>query len=212
MTIGHLMAPHFFMAPPAEPPRFMFGYLGSGNPWNARSIQILDGELTSGPGVDWLLAGSILKQPLALKSSPYLLGFVKELKDFYPNVHCVINPMSGGTGLKIKTVEALSFGKPVIGTVDAFVGLPTRHEAHQLTSIAACAAMMRKYATSPSLREEIDFASRTLYFAYALQIGKGIDMLREVIENGAAICLESAGSLRLRSDSKPELLQVNLRL
>lgn len=181
ITIGHLMEPHFLLTPPTEPPRFTFGYLGSGNPWNVRSIQLLDEDLASGQNIDWLLAGGILKQPLALKSSPYLLGFVKELKDFYSIVHCVINPMSGGTGLKIKTVEALSFGKPVIGTVDAFVGLPTRHPAHQLSSIADCAAMMRQYAASPALREEIGEASRTLYFAYALEIGRGLDQLTEMI-------------------------------
>ncbi|MBB5372752.1 glycosyltransferase [Acidocella aromatica] len=181
MTIGHLMEPRFLIAPQTEAPRFMFGYLGSGNPWNVRSIQILDEDLAAGQGVDWLLAGGILKQPLALKSAPYLLGFVKELKEFYAAIRCVINPMSGGTGLKIKTVEALSFGKPVIGTVDAFVGLPTRHPAHQLSSIADCAAMMRHYAASPALREEIDEASRTLYFAYALEIGRELDKLSETI-------------------------------
>ena len=195
MTIGHLMEPHFLLAPQTEPPRFLFGYLGSGNPWNVRSIQMLDEELAAGPGVNWLLAGGILKQPLALKSSPYPLGFVKELKDFYANVHCVINPMSGGTGLKIKTVEALSFGKPVLGTVDAFVGLPTRHEAHQLPDAAACAAMMRKYAASPTLREEIDAASRTLYFAYALEIGRGLgDFAKLINEN-----------LSLLSQAQPKL-------
>lgn len=186
MTIGHLMEPHFLLHPRTETPRFTFGYLGSGNPWNVRSVQALDEELAAGGGPDWLLAGGILKQqPLYLKSCPYLLGFVKRLEEFYSAVECVINPMSGGTGLKIKTVEALSYGKPIIGTVDAFVGLPVRHEAHRLASIADCAQMMRDYANSPALREEVNVASRALYFTYALEIGKGVERLSETIRAGA---------------------------
>ncbi len=187
MTIGHLMPPRFLTHPAKTPPHFTFGYIGSGNPWNVRSIQALDGALADGPAVDWMLAGSILKQPLPLKTAPYRLGFVKTLDEFYNNVQCVINPMRGGTGLKIKTVEALSHGCPVIGTVDAFVGLPVRHEAHRLESVEDCAAMMRAYAESPALREEIELASRTLYFTYALEIRQGIDELCRVVERGAVI-------------------------
>jgi glycosyltransferase involved in cell wall biosynthesis len=184
ITIGHLLPPNFLLAPTAEQPRFTFGYLGSGNPWNVRSIRTLDQELVNSRDIDWLLAGSILKQPLHLKSLPFPLGHVNKLEEFYSAVRCVINPMSGGTGLKIKTVEALSYGRPIIGTVDAFVGLPTRHAAHRLEGIVECAAMMRAYVSNSSLREEIALASRVLYFAYALEIGRGIDRLSETVERG----------------------------
>ncbi|MFC7608249.1 glycosyltransferase [Teichococcus aestuarii] len=187
MVIGHLMPPRFLMEPSHKPPRFTFGYLGSGNPWNIRSIQALDDALASGPAMDWMLAGSILKQPLTLKTSPYRFGFVKELKDFYNDVQCVINPMLGGTGLKIKTVEALSYGRPVIGTVDAFIGLPVQHEAHKLQSVEACAEMMCEYTKNSSLQEEIELASRALYFSYALNISRGIDLLGQAIERGVAL-------------------------
>jgi len=187
MTIGHLLPPQFLLAPAASAARFTFGYLGSANPWNIRSILALDEELAQDAGLDWLLAGSILKQKLTFKSTPFLLGFVKTLESFYSAIRCVINPMRGGTGLKIKTVEALSYGLPIIGTLDAFVGLPTRHPAHQLESIAACAAMMRAYAASADLREELALASRTLYFEYALEISQGLNRLCEIITHGRVV-------------------------
>lgn len=42
------------------------------------------------------------------------IKFVKVLDDFYSNSKVVICPMLSGTGLKIKVIEALSFGLPVV--------------------------------------------------------------------------------------------------
>ena len=44
------------------------------------------------------------------------LGRVEELKDAYEKAAIVINPVLIGTGIKIKTLEALSFGKPLVTT------------------------------------------------------------------------------------------------
>jgi glycosyltransferase involved in cell wall biosynthesis len=43
---------------------------------------------------------------------------------FYHSVDLVINPVRFGTGLKIKTVEALAFGRPVVTTTGGRVGIP----------------------------------------------------------------------------------------
>lgn len=45
-----------------------------------------------------------------------LLNYVKDLEDVYKRSKAVICPLRGGTGLKIKVAEALSYGKPVITT------------------------------------------------------------------------------------------------
>jgi len=44
-----------------------------------------------------------------------LVGFVPDLRDEYGRASVVINPCGVGTGLKIKTVEALAWGKPHVG-------------------------------------------------------------------------------------------------
>lgn len=51
------------------------------------------------------------------------LGKVEHLADFYDQCRIVINPCLTGTGLKIKSVEALSYGKPLVATQEGAEGL-----------------------------------------------------------------------------------------
>ena len=114
-------------ARPQAAPRAAFGVLACGNPWNLAAVRALDQALAEAGGADWLLAGSVLRAfdaEHALRSRPQRLEQVPEVADFYDAVGCVLVPNTGGTGLKIKTVEALMSGRPVLGTAHAFAGLP----------------------------------------------------------------------------------------
>lgn len=51
-----------------------------------------------------------------------VLGYVKDIRPYYRNARCVAIPLFSGAGMKLKTVEALMFGKYVFGTDEAFVG------------------------------------------------------------------------------------------
>ena len=130
MTVGHPPGLRFLHQAPGAAVQARFGMLASGNPWNLGAVAALDSALAD-QSLDWLLAGGILRAPgLRLRSAPRRLA-VAEAAEFYAAVDCVLNPMQGGTGLKIKTVEALDFGAPVLGTRDAFAGLGAEHPAHQ---------------------------------------------------------------------------------
>jgi len=52
------------------------------------------------------------------------VGTVEELAPFYRAARCVFAPMVSGTGISIKTIEALALGKPFIGTSKAYRGMP----------------------------------------------------------------------------------------
>lgn len=52
------------------------------------------------------------------------IGYVKDLTDVYTNARLVINPIQGGTGLNIKSIEALGMAKPLITTEIGAKGLP----------------------------------------------------------------------------------------
>jgi len=181
MTVGHSMTPYFLTDFEDRTAIAQFGYFGSGNPWNRACVEALDAALGADTPISWLLAGSLLRDPLRLTSAPYLLGMVDKPAQFYAIVDCVINPMIGGTGLKIKTVEALAYGKPVIGTVDAFQGLPTRHPAHALDSVEACAEAMKRYAADERFRAEVRLASRVLYLEYMAKTEGEIGRLRALV-------------------------------
>jgi glycosyltransferase involved in cell wall biosynthesis len=52
-----------------------------------------------------------------------MLGPVENLREAYARANVVINPMVIGTGLKTKSVEALSFGRPLVTTSCGAEGL-----------------------------------------------------------------------------------------
>ena len=54
--------------------------------------------------------------------------WVDDLSSMYKRAKIAIVPMFGGTGLKVKTVEAMSYGLPVVGTVSACDGFMDKSE------------------------------------------------------------------------------------
>jgi polysaccharide biosynthesis protein PslH len=125
-TVGHLQATRFLPVRPRTGP-LRVGYVGSGNPFNVAAMQQLQKQLRQRPelraGCEFQVGGAVC-HALAADPGPFVLqGMVHDLAAFYSGVDLVLNPMPGGTGLKIKTIEALSFGLPVIGTRDAWAGI-----------------------------------------------------------------------------------------
>lgn len=58
-----------------------------------------------------------------------VLGWVDDLQTLYRQSAVVINPTMSGTGIKVKTVEALCNGKPLVATPNAVEGLDFKGEA-----------------------------------------------------------------------------------
>ncbi len=48
--------------------------------------------------------------------------YVEDLSEIYAGATCVILPIHYGSGMKVKTCEALMYGKKIIGSVEAFEG------------------------------------------------------------------------------------------
>ncbi|HYI82487.1 MAG TPA: glycosyltransferase [Acetobacteraceae bacterium] len=187
LTLGHMPPLRFLAADdrtataPPPPRRSVFGYFGSANPWNVASVRALDAALADAPDLPWLLAGQITRRDLRLRSHPVLLGPVPDAEDFYHAVECVLNPMAGGTGLKIKTVEALAAGLPVLGTRDAFAGLPANHPGHGAADIIGLVALMREYRQSEAFRTELRRASRLLALRCAAAVARQADELAALL-------------------------------
>jgi glycosyltransferase involved in cell wall biosynthesis len=71
------------------------------------------------------VVGSVCKHVLKeiVLDGVELVGLVDDLSVEYENADIVINPVVAGTGLKIKTIEAMSFGKPIISTPNGVEGI-----------------------------------------------------------------------------------------
>lgn len=62
-------------------------------------------------------------------------GFLKNIDTFYQNVHCVVAPISFGTGVNVKVLEAMSKGLPLLSTRFGSRGTGSRIPEHNLSSI-----------------------------------------------------------------------------
>ena len=126
--------------------KFSLGYIAS---VNASNIDAIEGFLEqawpriakSGP-IELVVAGAIC-ETLAKKVDQLnrqtsgrvrLLGSVDNLIDFYREIDVAINPVQFGTGLKIKTVEALSYGVPVLTTEPKIAN----HKEAQSAAVVYC--------------------------------------------------------------------------
>ncbi|MES2061418.1 MAG: glycosyltransferase [Bacteroidota bacterium] len=63
---------------------------------------------------------------LSLDNQITQLAFVEDLAPYYTNARVAICPMLSGTGIKIKVVEAMSYGLPVVCNTRGVDGLPNK--------------------------------------------------------------------------------------
>ncbi|NKE47692.1 glycosyltransferase family 4 protein [Roseomonas frigidaquae] len=203
LTLGHLPAGDRPPLPPRAPDgRFVIGYLGSSNPMNTRALDrflaALDLPALAAAGAEIRIAGSAAGH---LQAAPglALMGPVADPDDLYAAVDLVVNPHEGGTGLKIKTVEALSRGRPVAGTAEAFAGLEPQAAFHAAADAMALAGLVQRAVQDPALRPRIAAASATLWRRYSARVAA--EQRR----------LASPAMLRLAMDRPRTLLVTDLR-
>jgi hypothetical protein len=97
------------------------------------------------PGVRLAVAGSIGTAVPDYLQDVDVLGNVDDLGPVYKRARVVVNPAVAGTGLKVKTVEALSRLRPIVTWPNGVDGLPTE-----------MAALM------PPAQDWLDFAERAI--------------------------------------------------
>lgn len=127
-TLPHL--PRIETLPPLErQPILTLGFIGSNATPNRDALEsfidkilpFLQNELELEFKIK--IAGSICDH-IQCNKKIELLGKVDSLLDFYSQIDIAINPVRAGSGLKIKTIEAIMMSKPIITTVTGAQGLP----------------------------------------------------------------------------------------
>lgn len=93
--------------------------VASGNPMNVKGLSDFllfcwPAVCRDFPDIELLVAGAVGESVRDVPSNVRLLGQVEALGPLYEEARVVINPTLAGTGLKIKTVEALSHLRPVV--------------------------------------------------------------------------------------------------
>ncbi|MEI2735818.1 MAG: glycosyltransferase family 4 protein [Rhodoblastus sp.] len=125
--------------------------------------------------------GSTDRSPAALnrptaalheKYRDWFAGRVEHIGDIYAGARLALLPTTSGTGLSIKSVEAMASGLPLIATTHAFRGMNLDPSALSNVTLAddaeAFAAALRKAAAAPTPTpaERAKSASRAAYDAH----------------------------------------------
>jgi polysaccharide biosynthesis protein PslH len=123
--VGHLLEPNFGSLPDPGGARILF--VGSINAINVHGLewfleQVFPRIRKKRPDVELVLAGAVGGER-TWPVGTLVLGPQQSLAAVYAKATLVINPVQFGTGLAIKTVEALSYGKPVVATPAGARGL-----------------------------------------------------------------------------------------
>lgn len=116
-------------------------YMGSDNPFNVKGlmsfIQNVMPEITKkNTVIKLIIAGTVCEKldKSIINNNIVLLGQVDKLEDFYNMGNIVINPTEDGSGLKIKSIEALAYNKVLISHPHATEGL---YDTNNLPIISA---------------------------------------------------------------------------
>ncbi len=118
VTIGHMVDVHPLKN--TAPPRKKILFLGSNNPSNVIGIETFVSKVfpalrRSIPELELIIAGTISSK-VKDQEGVVKMGEMPNLEAIYDLSDIVINPLTIGTGLKIKSIEALGFSKALVST------------------------------------------------------------------------------------------------
>jgi len=142
------------------------GYIGAYHAPNIMAIKEFINHLQNENEINIYIAGSI--SPAIDQNIPnvYVLGILDDLDDFYSQYDIYINPDTLESGLKIKTVEAFSHGRPLICTKAASTGIDVTKAYHQCESIEEVVEAAKECVNNPILLTEMAEESRHIYDAF----------------------------------------------
>lgn len=173
-TLGHYLEPAFLPERPrAKGEKLKVGYLASSNPINQHSLhhfnQALQKYSPLNDVCEFHLAGAICSSDVAQDCEFQKWGFVEKPEDFYSEMDVILNPNLGGTGLKIKSVEALGYGKALLATADAMIGIPTNLDHHQCQTMEDLVEHLSTLVAYPDQVSDLAATGRDIFETYRLQ-------------------------------------------
>ena len=163
---------------PLHSKKLRIGYLGSRNSVNEHSIVAFVKEWAQHTvlieGSELVLAGGLcvslshfMSEELMTIASPRMLGEVESLHTFFEQCDVFINPERGGTGIKIKTLDAMAHGVAVLTTVAGGVGIGSRSRFHAASDAAGLADLVLECVRDRAIVEQVRNDTREAFTNYA---------------------------------------------
>jgi glycosyltransferase involved in cell wall biosynthesis len=92
--------------------------------WPLVRQRVPDAKLSiAGPGLKAGLTGAMVGPPLWARPGITTVGYVQDLEDLYRKSIAMVAPIIGGSGVRMKLLEAMRAGMPTVTTRDGAAGL-----------------------------------------------------------------------------------------
>lgn len=169
--------------------KMVIGYIAGVNAFNIDQVKKLYTAWEKRPemlkNTELYIAGSIgvwLQKNNPLPKAK-VEGFLGDISEFYDNCHVIVNPDFGGTGIKIKCLEALSFGRPLIASERSMNGIESDSPYHKVQNMEHLLNMVQKLCIESEECLAQAEMSKNIYRNYVSQNDFSV-LLRAWVENG----------------------------
>ncbi len=160
------------------------GFIGGGNQVNQVSINnFLELYFKNSKNKDQLqivIAGRICNSIKIKNKNLILMGYIDNIEQFYDEVDLTINPLTFGTGQKIKSVEALSYGTPIISTTVGFEGIESSSKYHQIETIDHMVEIIDEIVGKPEILSILAEISQNIFDSYEKELDERIANIFDV--------------------------------
>ena len=186
LTIGHLEPePSITVDRTIEYDNITLGFIGSANPINVKNLEsFLDRYLAlygNCSELTFVVGGKVcqaLDWRFRDRDRVRVIGMVDDVAEFYEQIDIAILPFEFSTGLKIKTVEALSWSKPCMGTINAFEGLGSNSKYHSYQSIEQLVLGIDDLIGDPqTIMTQLRQDSQLVFSSYSNGVKRAIEKL-----------------------------------
>jgi len=155
------------------------GMVASCNHINLDIVVAFVDELIRQQSANWdfrvLIAGEVKSlldpndpQQARVASHPAVsfIGYVDDIHGFYESVDMIVCPIMSGTGINVKTVQALAYGMPILATRHASKGVPTAFDLHQFIDVPSLARYLLSNRFEADRLAEMASISRRIFDDY----------------------------------------------
>lgn len=187
--------------PHVEPPRFLsrpfdrmqnVGMVASANRINLALMQEMLAAVEAGIGTEgnppftMHIAGYVKDMVDDLPASQRALfqkpwvkmhGFVQDIGDFYAAMDAIVSPVTMGTGINVKTVQAMAYGMPLLTTQWGSKGIESDEPLHNHPDLASLAESLFALAADPSRLQPLAAASRSRYARFYADSVAGFEIM-----------------------------------
>ncbi|WP_009632911.1 glycosyltransferase family 4 protein [Synechocystis sp. PCC 7509] len=156
------------------------GIIASSNPINVRSVQsFLDliVETKNLSSIKIYIAGSVSGKISCSLPNVVILGQIDYLEHFYNLADLYINPMIVGTGIKIKTLEAFSYGVPLLSTEIGSVGTGSTYKFHNFPNLKELINHLDNLYVNQTSLESYQEASKACFLSYRKNLNLQLNSL-----------------------------------